>query len=91
MTLGKGNEHLIVNQFLINKSSSFTQRHRVSDNMLLVKHSQLVSGGFVGLAWHFAHHQYLLQGFLDVLVHLPLKVQDRRSVSQLTKNIENNC
>lgn len=91
MTLGKGNEHLIVNQFLINKSSSFIQRHRVSDNMLLVKHSLLVSGGFVGLAWHLAHHQDLLQGFLDVLVHLALKVQDRRSVSQLTKNKENNC
>lgn len=82
MTLEKGKEHLIVNQFLINKSSSFIQRHHVSDNMLLVNHSLCVSGGLLGLAWHFAHHQDLLQGFLNVLVHLTLdSIEEVHSVN----------
>lgn len=34
-----------------------------------------VSAGVLGFAWHLAHHQDLLQGFLHVLVHLTLKAQ----------------
>lgn len=34
--------------------------------------AQCVLAGLLGLAWHLAHHQDLLQGFLDILVHLTL-------------------
>lgn len=34
-----------------------------------------VSARLLGLVWHLAHHQDLLQGFLHVLVHLTLKTQ----------------
>lgn len=31
----------------------------------------------LGLAWHLAHHQNLLQGFLHILIHLTLKARGR--------------
>lgn len=34
-----------------------------------------VSARLLGLVWHLAHHQDLLQGFLHVLVHLTLNTQ----------------
>lgn len=56
-------------------------------NMILGNRAQCVSAGLLGLAWQLAHHQDLLQGFLDILVHLTLKTHSNRFSSSVSKII----